>query len=46
MQVMSFKDDEINDILQLIAGVLLLGNTTFVTSGGAQIEDESGREIL
>ncbi|EDV26792.1 uncharacterized protein TRIADDRAFT_54062 [Trichoplax adhaerens] len=41
MQVMSFKEDEINDILQLLAGILLIGNTTFMTSGGAQIEDES-----
>ena len=42
MKVMSFKEDEISDVLQVVSGILQLGNVTFLAAGGAQVSDKNG----
>lgn len=43
MKVMRFKPENITDILQILSGILNLGNVTFMDVGGAQIHDKSGK---
>ncbi|XP_065839578.1 unconventional myosin-X-like [Oscarella lobularis] len=38
MLTMQFSEENINDVFQVLAGILHLGNIQFVTAGGAQIE--------
>ena len=42
MKVMCFTEEEISDVLQVIAGVLQLGNVHFMAAGGAQVAEKSG----
>ena len=42
MKVMCFTEEEIADVLQVIAGVLQLGNVHFMAAGGAQVAEKSG----
>lgn len=42
MKVMHFTEEEIADVLQVIAGVLQLGNVNFMAAGGAQVAEKSG----
>ncbi|XP_012577282.1 PREDICTED: unconventional myosin-X isoform X1 [Condylura cristata] len=37
MAVMQFSQDEVREVLRLLAGILHLGNIEFVTAGGAQV---------
>ena len=46
MKVMCFTEEEIADVLQVIAGVLQLGNVNFMDAGGAQVAEKSGRYWL
>ena len=46
MKVMSFTDEDVSDVLQVIAGVLQLGNVNFVSAGGAQVSDKSGENLF
>ncbi|XP_020616123.1 unconventional myosin-X-like [Orbicella faveolata] len=41
MKVMCFTEEEIADVLQVIAGVLQLGNVNFMAAGGAQVAEKS-----
>jgi myosin X len=43
MRVMRFKDESISDVLQVLAGILNLGNVTFISGNGAQINEKFGR---
>ncbi|CAB4037314.1 unconventional myosin-X-like, partial, partial [Paramuricea clavata] len=40
MRVMRFKDESISEILQVLAGILNLGNVTFISGNGAQINEK------
>lgn len=37
-----FSDEEVSDLLQVISGILMLGNINFLAAGGAQVADKSG----
>lgn len=39
---MRFKDESISDVLQVLAGILNLGNVTFIAGNGAQINEKFG----
>ena len=39
---MAFTAEHQDDVFQILAGILHLGNTTFLTAGGAQVEDRRG----
>uniref|UniRef100_A0AAX7V1R2 Myosin X n=1 Tax=Astatotilapia calliptera TaxID=8154 RepID=A0AAX7V1R2_ASTCA len=41
MRTMQFTEENINEILRLLAGILHTGNIEFVTAGGAQISSKS-----
>uniref|UniRef100_A0A8C9VX02 Myosin X n=1 Tax=Scleropages formosus TaxID=113540 RepID=A0A8C9VX02_SCLFO len=41
MRVMNFSEENIREILRLLAGVLHTGNIEFMTAGGAQISSKS-----
>ncbi|XP_046839992.1 unconventional myosin-X-like isoform X2 [Xenia sp. Carnegie-2017] len=40
MRVMRFKEEHISDVLHVLAGILNLGNVTFITGNGAQINEK------
>lgn len=40
---MKFSDEEVSDLLQVISGILMLGNINFLAAGGAQVADKSGK---
>ena len=42
MRVMRFKEESISDVLQVLAGILNLGNVTFIAGNGAQINEKFG----
>ena len=42
MKVMCLTGEEIADVLQVIAGILQLGNVNFMAAGGAQVTEKSG----
>ena len=46
MKVMSFTEDDISDVLQVISGILQLGNVTFLAAGGAQVSDKNGKDFV
>ena len=46
MKVMCLNDEEISDVLQVISGVLQLGNVHFMAAGGAQIAEKSGMSLF
>ena len=43
MKVMRFKPESITDILQILSGILNLGNVTFISAGGTEINEKSGK---
>ena len=43
MRVMRFKEESISDVLHVLAGILSLGNATFIAGNGAQINEKFGR---
>lgn len=47
MRTMQFTEENIGEILRLLAGILHAGNIEFMTAGGAQVSSKSGeREFL
>ena len=44
MLTMQFSEENINDVFQVLAGILHLGNIQFVTAGGAQIEARKSKK--
>ncbi|MEQ2183129.1 hypothetical protein GOODEAATRI_029413, partial [Goodea atripinnis] len=45
MQTMQFTEENISEILRLLAGILHAGNIEFMTAGGAQVASKSGWKI-
>lgn len=45
MRTMQFAEENIGEILRLLAGILHTGNIEFMTAGGAQIASKSGFHI-
>lgn len=43
MRVMHFSEENIHEILRLLAGVLHTGDIEFATAGGAQVTSKSGQ---
>ena len=43
MKTIGMSDATINDVLHVIAGILMLGNVEFVSTGGAQVRDKSSK---
>ena len=41
MKVMCLTEEEISDVLQVIAAVLQLGNVHFIAAGGAQVAEKT-----
>ena len=39
---MHLTNDQIQDVLAVLAGILHLGNISFVQAGGAQVADKAG----
>ena len=39
---MHLTNDQIQDVLGVLAGILHLGNVSFVQAGGAQVADKAG----
>ena len=39
---MGVPNDQFQEMLSVLAGILYLGNLTFATAGGAQVQDKSG----
>jgi myosin X len=46
MEIMAFTSEHQTDVFQILAGILHLGNTTFLTAGGAQVEDRRVLEVV
>lgn len=42
MRTMQFTEENIHEILRLLAGILHIGNIEFMTAGGAQVSSKSG----
>lgn len=45
MRTMQFTEENIGEILRLLAGVLNAGNIEFMTAGGAQVSSKSGQRV-
>ena len=43
---MGVPSEQFHHMLSVLAGILLIGNLTFVTAGGAQVQDKSGTIII
>ena len=43
---MGVSAEQFHDMLSIISGILLIGNLSFVTAGGAQVQDKSGGHYL
>ena len=46
MKTIGLSDSSITDVLHVLAGILMIGNIEFVSTGGAQVQDKSGKEDL
>lgn len=46
MRTMQFTEENISEILRLLAGILHAGNIEFMTAGGAQVSSKSGQRVL
>lgn len=46
MEVMEFRQEEVREVLRLLAGILHLGNIEFITAGGAQVSFKTGKSLL
>lgn len=42
MRTMQFTEENIREVLRLLAGILHAGNIEFMTAGGAQVSSKSG----
>lgn len=42
MRTMQLTEENISEVLRLLAGVLHTGNIEFMTAGGAQVSSKSG----
>lgn len=42
---MQFTEENIGEILRLLAGILHAGNIEFMTAGGAQVSSKSGQRV-
>lgn len=42
MRTMQLTEEDIGEVLRLLAGVLHAGNIDFMTAGGAQVSSKSG----
>ena len=40
---MGVSNEHFQDMLSVLAGILIIGNLSFATAGGAQVQDKSGR---
>lgn len=45
LKVIGFKDGQMDDLRSILAGILHLGNVSFVNAGGAQVVDIYGKVI-
>ncbi len=45
MRTMQFTEENIGEILRLLAGILHTGNIEFMTAGGAQVSSKSGQRV-
>lgn len=45
MRTMHFTEENIGEILRLLAGILHAGNIEFMTAGGAQVSSKSGQRV-
>lgn len=45
MRTMQFTEENIGEILRLLAGILHAGNIEFMTAGGAQVSSKSGQRV-
>ena len=43
MRVIGLSSEQINDVHLVLASILQLGNISFITTGGAQVQDKNGR---
>lgn len=43
MRTMQFTEENIQEVLRLLAGILHAGNIEFMTAGGAQVSSKSGQ---
>ena len=43
LKVIGFKDGQQDDLRSILAGILHLGNVSFVNAGGAQVVDIYGK---
>ena len=43
MKTIGMSETTINDVLHVLAGILMIGNIEFVSTGGAQVRDRSGK---
>ena len=43
MRVIGLSNEQINDVHLVLASILQLGNISFITTGGAQVQDKNGR---
>lgn len=46
MQVIGLTDEQIENVHHVISSILQLGNITFITTGGAQVQDRNGMNYL
>lgn len=43
MKTIGLSENSISDVLHVLAGILMIGNIEFVSTGGAQVQDRSGK---
>ncbi len=43
---MGVPSEQFHHMMSVLAGILLIGNLTFATAGGAQVQDKSGMITL
>ena len=46
MYTIGLNEEQAHDVFQVLAGILQLGNIEFVSTGGAQIRDKSGKFLM
>ena len=42
MKTIGMSESIINDVMHVLAGILMIGNIEFVSTGGAQVRNKSG----
>ena len=43
MRIVGLTEEQIGNVHHVISSILQLGNLEFITTGGAQIQDKSGK---